>query len=661
MTIQQSLQQTLATVIPSDQVQPIDFVTPGFRGLNTVQAGSLMDPGYCVVAQNAVIDTSQRLAARQGANPITFESATLLWTAAPTGTSATLAIAWAQPSGVYIVTFSDKEARAVTFTNTATTATWTGALTGTSTTAFSVTGGANEQITFTAPPTGTSGTLTAPWNQATGTYLIYFSDGEQRSAVFTNGSTGVNWTQVLSGTPQVTASILFSIQGIIEYNQGAGVYQQVFSWAGGISNTPQHPTNNLGGAVNVTNGRWFFQNFNNKCIGFQAGQKPIVYTGTGTFATVVESAGTAPTGGVGCAAFGRIWSVQSDLQTINYSGLLDETDWSLTDGNAGLIDMHTIWSDGTDQVTAIFAFNASLVVCGTKHIIFFTDGRGSMLGMDPTQAYVFDMLAGTGCISQWTVDHVGEADVLLLSPNGIQSLLRLTQNRNNPVETLSKYNRDTLLSQIQSEIPANISGCFNNLTGFYILALPSTGVTWCFDQRLKYIDAVGEQCSITTTWSMAITACCSFVANQQLFICRANQGTVCNYSGFSDEGSTYQWAYQSPWMNLGQNVAQRLKMLKRLTLILFTAGGASFTATWAVDFSPLQGQAAQTVQAFGTNSQYGIGQYGLAQYGGGSNLYNWKYAAHIRGQYFQIGLTTIVSGVFAVQQAQLAAKIGRIA
>jgi hypothetical protein len=661
MTIQQSLQQTLATVLPIDQVQPIDFVMPGGRGLNTVEAGTLLDPSYCLVATNAVIDVSGRLAARQGANPITFESNTLLFASAPSGSSATLATTWQQPSGPYIVTFSTKEVRRATFTNGSATITWTGALTTSPTTLFSASAGASQSITFTVPPTGTAGMLTANWTQATGQYSVFFSDGENRSVLLTNASTAASWTQTLSGTPQVTATVIFSIQGLAEYNQGGGVYQQILSWAGGISNNPNNPTNNLGGSVNVSNGRWFFQNFNNKAIGFQFGQKPIVYTGTGTFATVVESAGTAPTGGVGCAAFGRVWGVDADLQTIKYSGLLDETDWSLTDGNAGLIDMHTIWSDGTDQVTAIFAFNAALVVCGTKHVIFFTDGRGSMLGMDPTQAYVFDMLAGTGCLSQWTVDHVGEADVLFLSPNGLQSLLRLTQNRNNPVETLSKYNRDTLLGQIQAEVPANISGCFNNLTGFYILGLPNSGVTWCFDQRRKYIDTQQELNSITTTWTMALTACVSLNTNQQLFICRAGQGTVCNYSGFADEFATYQWAYQSPWMDLGPQVAQRLKMLKRLLLILFTAGGASFTVTWSVDFSTTLGSATQTVASFGTNSQYGLGQYGIAQYGGASNLYPWKYAAHIKGQYFQLGLTTIVSGVFALQQTQFATKIGRIA
>ena len=204
----------LATIPSSQQdVQPLDFVAPGFKGLNTVQQGMLLDQSYASVASNCVIDISGRLSARNGATPVTITP--------------------------------------------------------------------------------------------------------------------------VSGKPSILTAF--------EYNGGASTgFQTILAWNGGIGNVVTAPTNNLGGSVTVTNGRWFMQNFNNKVVGFQAGQKPIVYNGTGTFATVVESAGTAPTGGIGCAAFGRVWAVQTDMQTIQYSGLLDETDWSTTDGNAGIIDMHTI-------------------------------------------------------------------------------------------------------------------------------------------------------------------------------------------------------------------------------------------------------------------------------------------------------------------------------
>jgi hypothetical protein len=285
-----------------------------------------------------------------------------------------------------------------------------------------------------------------------------------------------------------------------------------------------------------------------------------------------------------------------------------------------------------------------------------------MLGLDPTQAYVFDVLMGTGCISQWTVDHIGESDVVFLSPNGLQSLQRLTQSRNNPLETLSKYNRDTILTQLQNEVYANISGCFNQTTGFYILCFPVTGVVWCFDMRRLYTDPVGAICSITTQWTMTLTACHSDAQQNNLYLCRAGHGTICQYSNYLDEGSTYNFVYLSPWMTLGDAVAQRLKLVKRITITMYTSGTSPFTITWGVDFGSTSGSTTYTLLPLGANSQYGIGQYGLAQYGGaGSNLYIYKYPAHIKGQYHQLGFQIIINGQFSLQQAQYTAKIGRIA
>lgn len=57
----------------------------------------------------------------------------LTFTAAPTGTSATLAANWPGAGGSYLVVFSDWQSRSVTLTNAATTATWSSALVGTPT------------------------------------------------------------------------------------------------------------------------------------------------------------------------------------------------------------------------------------------------------------------------------------------------------------------------------------------------------------------------------------------------------------------------------------------------------------------------------------------------------------------------------------------------
>src|SRR5579859_2531833 len=420
----------LNRVTPTVQLQPLDLVTPGFRGINTVQSGALLDPRYYISASNAAIDISGRLSARFG---VVTQTTTLnvAFTVAPTGTGGNLTSIWAPASGTYFLTFSDGETRAAVFTNGVVGVTWSSAITGTPTVNATVSLAVIKAVTFTAGPTGGSGTLTGNWTPMTGSYTLTFSGGQTVLAVLTQGSTAVTWNNAVIGAPTVNAIVTLPIQTIFEAALGAGSYQTIVAWPGGISNNPSNPqAGNISGAVNVNNGQWFFQNFNNKVVGFQAGQKPIVWNGAGNFATVVESSGTAPSGGVGCAAFGRVWTTQTDQQTIQYSGLLNETDWG--SASSGLIDMHTIWSAGTDQVQAIVAFNAALVVFGTNHIVFFTDGRGSMLGLDPTQAYVFDVILSTGCFSQWTVQPIGEGDIVFLGPNGMQSISNLQNSRSFP-------------------------------------------------------------------------------------------------------------------------------------------------------------------------------------------------------------------------------------
>jgi hypothetical protein len=62
-------------------------------------------------------------------------------------------------------------------------------------------------VTFTAPPSGTSGTLTSGFSGATDPWLITFSDGQTHVAAFTNGSTAVTWATAVSGSPTTAATV----------------------------------------------------------------------------------------------------------------------------------------------------------------------------------------------------------------------------------------------------------------------------------------------------------------------------------------------------------------------------------------------------------------------------------------------------------------------
>lgn len=510
------------------QLTTLDLVSPGFLGLNLLQAGSLLPPVYATKAQDVVIDRSGRLAARKGYSDLT--------------------------------------------------------------------------------------------------------------------------TTDITSTP--------AVETIHEYVQKDGTTEIIVAWDGGIANDVADPEgNDISGSVTDTSGRWSFANFNDKCIGFQSGQKPIVYTGTGNFTTVSESSGTAPDGGIGTAAFGRVWCVDADRQTVQYSGLLDETDWNTT-GDSGSIDMSNVWTDGTDVVTAIAAFNGALVVFGRNHIVFWVDGQGSALGLDPDNIYVSDVITGTGCVSDLTLAPVGETDLLFLSPNGVQSLKRVVQERSNPVITLSKLVRDELLFDLDQETEADIRAAYNPLEGFYLLSFPSRNRAWCFDQRRRYRDQEGDELSVVTTWTLAPTALATVNGTDLYF---GDTYGVGQYGGVTDAGDTIRYVYQSPWLDLGEQVANQIKILKRIGAIVFTSANTQIVFKWWVDFQDEAKSATKTISDVGGAAEWGDAEWGEDEWGGGLALALIKFAARARGQYFRIGLEADVDGSFAVQQSELQTKVGRLA
>jgi hypothetical protein len=116
----------------------------------------------------------------------------LTFTAAPTGTSATLASTWTGTTGSYLVVLSDWQSRTVTLTNAATTATWSTALVGTPTKFATIDG-------YTAPPGNPTFAFTSDlgkvWSNGTAWYA---SDDSYGPAV--NISSGCATVSAIKGT-----------------------------------------------------------------------------------------------------------------------------------------------------------------------------------------------------------------------------------------------------------------------------------------------------------------------------------------------------------------------------------------------------------------------------------------------------------------------------
>lgn len=512
----------------TQQMQPIDLVSPGTAGLNLQQKGSILPPIWCTEAKNCVIDDAGRVAARLG---------------------------------------------------------------------YSV-------------------TTTSP----------------------------------ITNTP--------AVEEIWDYIQGDGTVEPIVTWDGGIGNSLSDPEgNDISGAVNDGSGDWWFQNYNEKVIGFQDAQKPIVRSTGGNFATIVESSGTAPTihNNVGLCAYGRVWGLDSDAQTIKYSGLIDETDWGTA--SSGSIDMSNVWPGGMDTVTAIAAFNGSIVVFGKNTIIIWDDLSGSQLGFNPTEMAVVDTIQGTGCVSQRTLHHIGESDLVFLSRNGLQSLGRIIQEKSNPLANVTKYVRDDFLADVALEANGNIRASYYPEDGWYIMSFPTQGVSWVFDVKNRFRDEEGEVVFPATTWTLAPTA---IRAREDGTLVFGAAGEVWTYGADADDGNLIQFAYASPWLDLGENIANRVKMLKRLGSILFVRNNGNIRFGWSVDFEDRKRYAfAEIIDP--SVAEWNIAEWNLAEWSGGLFLNILKVPSRGRGQYYRICIESDVVGQFALQQLELFTKIGRIA
>lgn len=405
-------------------------------------------------------------------------------------------------------------------------------------------------------------------------------------------------------------------------------------------------------SIAFTTANWQFQNFNGAVYGIQQGENLITSTG-GNF-TQSAVAGV-PSGNCLLSAFGRLWASNSNKTSLRCCGLLNAGDWSSADSY--LFDMSSIWL-GQDEITAIVAFNGALVVFGRKNIVFFVDGAGSALGIDPTQMYVADIVNGTGCIARDSIQLV-DGDLWFLSDNGLQSLGRLITQKSNPLENLSKPVQDYLRDALAGYTVSNLRSVYSPLDRFYLLSLPAAGgggESIVFDTRGKLEDG-SARCM--GTWTLAPLAMSVSRAGVLYMSRYGNTGEVGTYSGGLDNTSTYNFVFESGWLDLTQQGF--LLFTKRLEGVFFADDDISVNFRWAYDFSD---DFKSRAKSFTVDSAalYGSALYGTALWGGGMSLRRGKVHGSGNGEYVKVGLSATISGAtFAVQQLDLFAKVGRYA
>lgn len=410
------------------------------------------------------------------------------------------------------------------------------------------------------------------------------------------------------------------------------------------------------GTATVTEGNnWQFVNFNDAVLGFQHGEQPIIYPGTGTFTDIVASAGTAPQGNCALSAFGRVWAVDDDYQTIKYCALLDELDWS-----AGSIDMTSVWPHGMDQVTALAAYNGLFVVFGKNSIVIWQDPQGGPLGIDPAEMGVIDTIVGVGCIARDSVQQIDSGDLLFLSASGVQSLSRLIQEKSNPLDNVSKNVRDYLNAGVAAEDLDKIRSVFSPEESFYLLSLPTVGKVFCLETSARLQDGALR----VTEWDHLVPFGMARSKAGNLYFSldtEDEQGKIGTYAGSSDPDGEFTFDYKSAWLDLGEEAAQYLKMAKNLGAVIFISSEASVQVKWAFDFRDNFSSAVKSFAAAGA-SEWGEMEWGEGEWSGGVSLRSFQVPMSGTGQYIRLGVQANIDGTtLALQSMKLLVKIGRLA
>jgi hypothetical protein len=413
------------------------------------------------------------------------------------------------------------------------------------------------------------------------------------------------------------------------------------------------------GTASFTDGNWHFINFADKIVGVQAGKQPIVYSGT-TFSHISDTS-NEPTGGAGAAFAGRLWISDSDGSTLKYSALLDETDWSSAD--AGSWNFQNVWK-GTDTIQAVVPHNGALVVFGKRNILFLTDGAGAVLGIDPTQAYVADVISGVGCISQESIQNV-DGDLWFLSETGLMSLGRLVTERSNPMQNLSLNVQSALLTNINDDSfsVAGLRSVYSPKDRFYLLSLPKAsgsnevGTTWVFDTRGRLQDGSGR---CLGNWTGLIPQVLIRRANLDILASnRANTGELFKYASQKDDLASYTFQYRSGWTDLG--AAGIIKILKRMSGVFFSNAATTVSYKWAWDFEDAYSTRTQVFSGAESGGAWDAGLWDTAVWGGGTQLREGKVVPAGNGKYLKFGVDVTINGnEFSLQQLELYAKLGRM-
>jgi hypothetical protein len=343
------------------------------------------------------------------------------------------------------------------------------------------------------------------------------------------------------------------------------------------------------------------------------------------------------------AAYGRIWmaDISGDRQTLYFSRLLDGSDFS--GGDSGYLSLNAVFPNN-DKIVGLAAHNGFLIVFGRNNIAIYANP------IDVTQLTLADFIPNVGCIARDSIATTG-TDVIFLSDSGVRSLQRVIIEKSLPFRDLSKNIRDELIVNVASETTTNIKAVYYDRDAFYLLALPTTKLVYCFDTR----SAMQDGSARVTTWNSMEPKC--FFVNEAKELLLGRPGYIGKYYGYSDNSVAYRLEYFTTYFDF--DASTTLKILKKIGFVVIGGSGSQVAVKYGFNYEDNYLSQTKTL-AGGTASEYNISEYNIAEYSGGIAIERFVVNVTGAGAIIQMGIETEINGnPFSIQKIDIAVKTGK--
>lgn len=394
---------------------------------------------------------------------------------------------------------------------------------------------------------------------------------------------------------------------------------------------------------------WQALNFNDDLFLFHKNAGALHYDSSADTWQTVASYSLLPasvtTVGVSTAAYGRIWIASTNVNktTLYWSDLLIGYDYQ--GGTASSLNIEKSLTNGTDEITALAAFNGYFIVFCKKSILVYSGADN-----DPTSNLALvEVIDGVGCIARDSIQDIG-TDILFLSDTGVRSLARIIQEKSAPIFDVSKNVRDQLLGDVRINGTDDINSVYHEREGFYLLSLPTRQIVYVFDVRNKLADASLK----VTTWYMSPKSFCS-TRNRELLLSREEY--IGKYEGNSDNGSSFRFAYYTAYLDAGN--PSILKILKKATLLLIGGSQTTIIMYTATDYANNY-SGGQQILPTNTIAEYNVAEFNVAAFAEGSLVNSVRQQFGGTGRVFQFGIEAdILYDALSIQQIDIFVKTGR--